>query len=192
MVAKLRYIRHPYLILRTITRIREDRQEKKHNRLAEYDLNNQPIHVALERLIGTTQYLEELENGDFEHQMKHQFIHTYPYEYYLSLYSIVRFLKPSTVIETGVASGFSSSHILKALAENNKGHLHSIDLHYRDGVTVPKGKPLGWVIPEQLKTRWTLHLGESKKVFPKLLQRIGTVDLFLHDSRHSYVNMIAS
>jgi len=33
-------------------------------------------------------------------------------------------------------------------------------------------------------------LGESFKVLPKLLAKIGTVDVFLHDSRHTYRTMM--
>jgi hypothetical protein len=40
----------------------------------------------------------------------------------------VRSLKPRVIVETGVASGLSSAHILRALAANGTGTLHSIDL----------------------------------------------------------------
>src|SRR5688500_12760767 len=43
------------------------------------------------------------------------------------LYVIVRAAKPKVVVETGVASGISSAHILLALAANESGTLHSID-----------------------------------------------------------------
>jgi len=43
------------------------------------------------------------------------------------LYSIVRQLKPQVVVETGVATGYSSSMILMALEDNKMGHLCSVD-----------------------------------------------------------------
>jgi len=46
----------------------------------------------------------------------------------LSLYVIIRAVKPEIVIETGVASGKSSSLILLALEHNAKGKLFSVDL----------------------------------------------------------------
>ena len=49
-------------------------------------------------------------------------------EYHRALYIIARILKPEIVIETGVFEGHSSLALLLALKENNKGHLHSIDV----------------------------------------------------------------
>ena len=49
-------------------------------------------------------------------------------EYHRTLYIIARILKPEIVIETGVFEGHSSLALLLALKENNKGHLHSIDV----------------------------------------------------------------
>src|SRR5258705_3995242 len=40
------------------------------------------------------------------------------------LYVIVRAMKPQVIVETGVASGISSAHILRALAANRLGMLH--------------------------------------------------------------------
>jgi predicted O-methyltransferase YrrM len=109
----------------------------------------------------------------------------------LILYVLSRALCPQIVLETGVANGISSSFILKALDKNSEGTLTSIDLHYRDGVSTPPGKQLGWVIPNELKQRWNLVLGESIKVLPMLLSKLGRVDIFLHDSRHTYKTMIS-
>lgn len=44
------------------------------------------------------------------------------------LYLLIRAIKPAIVVETGVAAGISSSHILKALCDNGSGFLHSVDL----------------------------------------------------------------
>jgi predicted O-methyltransferase YrrM len=103
---------------------------------------------------------------------------------------IVRIFKPEVVVETGVTNGVSSSFILKALTQNSRGRLYSIDLHYREGMSVPIGKKLGWIIPEELRNRWVLALGESTKVLPKLLKKLGTVDIFFHDSRRTYKTMM--
>lgn len=108
----------------------------------------------------------------------------------LMLYMAVRILRPEVVVETGVANGISSSFILKALSDNCSGRLYSVDLHYREGVAVPPGRKLGWVIPEELRDRWSLLLGESAKVLPRLLNDLGYIDLFLHDSRHLYKTMM--
>lgn len=108
----------------------------------------------------------------------------------LLLYALVRALRPEIVIETGVANGVSSSFILKALDRNDRGHLYSIDLPCREGISVPFGKHLGWIIPDELRYRWRLLLGESTKVLPRLLNSLKYVDIFLHDSRHLYKTMM--
>ncbi len=47
----------------------------------------------------------------------------------------------------------------------------------------------GYLIPENLKDRWTLYRGTSKRVLPKLLSQLGKVDMFVHDSLHTYWNI---
>lgn len=111
------------------------------------------------------------------------------------LYSIVRLLSPSRVVETGVAAGVSSTFILQALADNEGGELHSIDLPLEgavgDGHTYwrPPGKELGWMVPESLRSRWHLVLGRSEDTLVPLLERLGNIDIFLHDSLHTFRNM---
>ena len=41
-------------------------------------------------------------------------------------------------------------------------------------------------IPPELKQRWTLILGRSQEELPPLLERLGTIDSFMHDSEHSF------
>jgi methyltransferase family protein len=102
-------------------------------------------------------------------------------------YAICRVLKPVSVVETGTCYGVSSSFILKALSVNGQGTLHSIDLP-------PLGRSgdqfVGILIPQQLRTRWQLHRGASRRVLPILLSAVGKVDFFLHDSLHTYSNIM--
>ena len=107
-------------------------------------------------------------------------------EYHRALYTMVRILKPEIVIETGVFEGHSSLSILSALKENNKGFLYSIDLPSPD---LPSGKVPGWMVPEHLRKRWDLRAGKSSDLLPTLLPEVKEVDIFLHDSEHSYKNM---
>lgn len=115
---------------------------------------------------------------------------TYSFPEAAELYVIVRAAKPRFVVETGVASGFSSAHILLALAANNAGVLHSIDLpNVQQGSVLPGGRSPGWIVPEWLRARWELHIGNTRQVLPSLLRSLERVDLFLHDSDHSYAHM---
>lgn len=98
------------------------------------------------------------------------------------VYALCRKLKPDTVVETGVASGVSSAYILCALEENKHGELYSIDL--------PWGEQSGWIIPNYLRHSWHLELGSSSEKLPPLLEKLGAIDIFLHDSEHSYENML--
>jgi hypothetical protein len=97
-----------------------------------------------------------------------------------SLYYIVRALKPTFVIETGVSAGRSSTFILSALRDNRKGQLYSID-------TNPKS---GYAIPEDLKDRWHFLNARSDEVLPALLRELGKIQVFLHDSLHTYDCML--
>ncbi len=101
----------------------------------------------------------------------------------LVLYIICRKRRPDIVVETGVASGISSSHILGALEHNRQGRLYSIDLPgwYKN--------QSGWLIPDYLRYRWHLILGRSSETLVPLLKKVAGVDIFLHDSDHSYQNM---
>ena len=116
------------------------------------------------------------------------------------LYSVMRQLQPGTAVETGVANGFSTAFSLLALEKNGGGHLHSVDLprevgrDYEEGTFyegegragIPAGADPGWLIPQELKERWTLVLGRTQDELPPLLDRLGTIDSFMHDSEHSF------
>lgn len=106
------------------------------------------------------------------------------------LFVLCRLLRPSVVLETGVGSGWSSSHILAALDLNGEGELFSIDLPNADpGWSLPQGLKPGFLVPEELKKRWRLIIGDSNKMLPGLLDELGAIDMFLHDSEHSYETM---
>jgi hypothetical protein len=122
------------------------------------------------------------------------------YEEGIRLYALVRKLAPGVAVETGVCNGFSTAFVLLALARNGKGELHSIDLpevvgadyepgtfwEGKQGAAIPAGKEPGWMIPPQLRERWRLTVGRSQDELPPVLDRLGKIDLFVHDSEHSY------
>ena len=117
------------------------------------------------------------------------------------VYPLCRWFKPDVVVETGVEAGASSAFCLQALEDNAKGHLHSIDLpnatytfkdpdnpgeNIRVSNVIRGGGKTGYVVPARLRNRWTLLIGDAKTELPSLLERIGSVDLFHHDSEHTY------
>ena len=101
-------------------------------------------------------------------------------------YAVCRALSPTTVIETGVAYGVTTSFVLQALAQNRKGSLWSIDLP----PLCPKADQcVGLYVPPELRTVWHLERGVTRRHLPRLLAKVRTVDLFLHDSLHTRSNM---
>ncbi len=102
-------------------------------------------------------------------------------------YTVTRVLKPEIVIETGVGYGTSTAYFLKALADNGKGHLHSID---RPPTQEGAIDYVGALVPDDLRGRWTLHQGRTKRILPQLLEQIDSrVGVFLHDSARTYRTM---
>ena len=134
--------------------------------------------------------------------VKRSFKDIYEFSVYRNfLYAIIRDLKPNVIVETGVLHGLTSAWILKALKDNNNGKLISIDLPRRDwnkyfkGIQFGEGGEAefeiknelpGWVIPKNLKERWELYLGPSMIHLPKVCATEESIDLFIHDSDHSY------
>ena len=104
-----------------------------------------------------------------------------------AIYALVRSIKPEKVVETGVADGATSAFILRALEDNRKGKLYSIDL---PSERLPPGKAPGWIVSDDLRHRWDLRIGGSEDSLEPLLKELGRIDCFLHDSLHTYEHMI--
>jgi len=103
-------------------------------------------------------------------------------------YAVCRALRPAVVVETGVAYGVTAAFILQALHANEKGELHSVDL---PPLRQDSDRFVGAAIPSTLRSRWHLHRGSSRRVLPRLLAELGSVDVFIHDSLHTRANMLA-
>jgi hypothetical protein len=112
------------------------------------------------------------------------------------LYMAVRLKRPAYVIETGCATGWTSTLILKALDLNRTGHLFSIDVPAKAGEMsmdwgLPEGLEPGFLVPTSLRSRWTLVLGDSRTHLGPLLEKIGkNLGFFYHDSDHTYTHMM--
>jgi hypothetical protein len=104
-----------------------------------------------------------------------------------AIWCLVRHLRPTNIVETGVARGFTSRVILEALERNQSGHLWSIDL---PPVQAPElHAQIGAAVEDRLRPRWTFVRGTSRQRLPPLLRKLGYIDLFVHDSRHTEENV---
>jgi hypothetical protein len=105
-----------------------------------------------------------------------------------AIWCTVRHRRPQAVLETGVAHGVSSRVILEALNLNDRGHLWSID------VANPINRGVhgqeGLAVTAECRPRWTYVEGESRRVMPPLVTRIGQAELFVHDSLHTFKNTL--
>ena len=100
------------------------------------------------------------------------------------LYFMVRLKKPETIIETGVAAGFSSLSILKAIDFNKKGKLYSSDFPYFR-LKEPE-KYIGVLVDRSIYKNWELEIEGDSVNIPRFLNSIEKIDLFHYDSDKSY------
>jgi predicted O-methyltransferase YrrM len=109
-------------------------------------------------------------------------------EFVRAIWCLVRHLGAQRVVETGVAHGVTSRFVLEALARNGGGHLWSIDLP-------PPAHPelhwhIGIAVDPHSREHWTYVAGSSRRRLSPLLKKVGTIDLFIHDSAHSESNVL--
>jgi len=104
-----------------------------------------------------------------------------------AIWCLTRHLRPTNVVETGVAHGFTSRFILEALERNGGvGHLWSID---HPPLEHTWHEQIGMAVGGRYSDRWSYISGSSKRRLPGLLSQLGQIDLFVHDSLHSEHNV---
>lgn len=103
-----------------------------------------------------------------------------------ALWCLVRHLRPTNIVETGVAHGISSRVMLEALERNGHGRLWSID---PPPVEARLGSEIAVAVDGVAAERWRLVPGTSRRVLPGLLAELGRIDLFVHDSLHTKRNL---
>jgi hypothetical protein len=81
-----------------------------------------------------------------------------------------------------------------ALAENGAGELFSIDLPDAEAwirrIYAEEKRKVGWLVPAELRSAWHLILGRSSETLPRIFSAFEFIDIFVHDSEHSYENMM--
>jgi hypothetical protein len=110
-----------------------------------------------------------------------------------AVWCLTRHLLPNVIVETGVARGLTSRFALEALERNGRGRLLSVDLAPSDSAAPGLAAQTGAAVPIELRGRWMLLRGTSRRCLPSLvegLEALGlAVDLFIHDSLHSGRNV---
>ena len=109
-------------------------------------------------------------------------------KYPVAWYCLVRKNKPKIIVETGTSMGWSSFMILSAISRNSIGHLYSFDLN--DSENVKNYGGVGYLVSEPLKKNWTLTIGDTKEKLEPVLKKLNQIDMFIHDSEHSYETMM--
>lgn len=99
------------------------------------------------------------------------------------LHFLTRHLRPSAVLETGVAAGFSSGAVLSALESNGAGTLFSSDFPYFR-LKNPE-RYVGFVVDDHLRTNWHLLIDGDRRNLPEILSQVDEVDMFHYDSDKS-------
>lgn len=105
------------------------------------------------------------------------------YDELRAIFAAVVLMKPNTVIESGTGPGTTTTAILTALKRVG-GKLISFDLGEKFGND--EQIPVGAVIPDDLREGWRLIEGDSGETLPRHIQELGPVDVFFHDSEHTY------
>lgn len=123
----------------------------------------------------------------------------------LFLYWLIRTLRPRTIVETGICNGFSAGVTTLALAQNgNDGELIGVGLAEIFDPDDPKWteggrvfgevvvgeQRLGWMIPDRYQHWAKLYEGDARILLPEVVAKLDTIDLFFHNSDHSYDHMM--
>jgi len=143
----------------------------------ERDIQKQKIEFVMKKSQNIVDYCKKMTGGGDYWQISEDEIRV--------IYTFMKFLDPSTVIETGVGPGVSTTAILSAISKD--ALLISID----PGAPYGKGdREIGFVIPDELKSNFKLVKGTSAEKMREVLENTGEVDAFFHDSEHTYNNIM--
>lgn len=100
----------------------------------------------------------------------------HPDHYQSLLGDVIRRERPLVMIESGVESGYSTEHFLVAMDNNRSGHLYSCD-----------PAPSGFYEANPIvHPRFTFIKKRSYEALDEIVAKTGPIDLFLHDSDHSW------
>jgi predicted O-methyltransferase YrrM len=100
-----------------------------------------------------------------------------------TLYALTRWQRPAAVVESGGFVGMSSAFILKALVDEGliTAKLYSIEWS--------EDCEQGALIPDELRSQFVPRRGKIED-FARSDKLPSSIDMFLHDSSHSYRHML--
>lgn len=96
------------------------------------------------------------------------------------LYLLTRVVRPALALETGVAAGWSTAAMLAAMRVNGTGRLMSSDFPFFR-LANPE-RYIGYVVPNDLKSRWSLRIKGDRRNLEEFLSPDTMVDLVHYDS----------
>lgn len=99
------------------------------------------------------------------------------------IYNISLKTKPTKILETGVALGWSSLAFLHAINKNKRGSLISIDMPYMYKKTK---NYVGSAVPRKYYSKWKLYKYPDRVILNKILRKYNLFDLVHYDSDKSY------
>jgi predicted O-methyltransferase YrrM len=98
------------------------------------------------------------------------------------LYSLAKAVHARSIVETGVAYGWSSLALLLAIRETAGATLMSVDLPY---LTMRNDDWVGVAVPHDLRAQWRLLRMADREGLPEAIRLAGTIDFAHYDSDKS-------
>lgn len=99
------------------------------------------------------------------------------------LYLLIRALRPTRLVETGVRPGYSTAWMLAALDANGAGRLTSLGPGATTGRSAGvENVTVGQFVPPALRSRWILELGNNEDRLRTILAGARDLDLFFYDN----------
>lgn len=95
------------------------------------------------------------------------------------LYSLIRALKPQSVLELGTWHGASATHILQGLHDNGRGGLDCADNRAYGDIVI------GGMIPDGLRSHMTLHATSLESMINSAFDMEVTYDFIFEDAMHT-------
>lgn len=102
------------------------------------------------------------------------------------IYEACEYTQAQTVVETGVAYGWSSFVALKSL-EKRGGTLYSSDMPY---LSQGGDQYVGHVVPENLRKNWKLFRHADRESLPRIFGEVKEIDVVHYDSDKAYDGMM--